>query len=487
MDETPLKPLKPSVRFLDDESVRVILEDAGRILSEIGVQVEHARAVELLDGAGAQVGDDARVRLGADVIARALETLRPGFQLHDREGENALALGSGATHFAPGSAAVRVHDYETDRALPSSATDCTRFARLVDALPTFELQATCVVPCDVPPERADAVRLLHALQHGRKPIVTGTTAPAAFPVLRDMLTCVRGSAQALRLKPLAIFDCCPTSPLSWSELACATLVECAESGIPAELVPVPMTGATAPVTLRDAVAQHAAENLSGLAIHQLACPGAPLIWGACAAAFDMRQGTAPLGAIESMMMNAACAEVGRHLGLPTHAYLGLSDSKTLDYQAGLESGGGALFAVLAGIDVVSGPGMLEFVRCQSLEKLVLDHEACRMALRSARGIERREGSLLDIVRAGLDAGQFLGIAHTRRWFREELLTPGAPIDRTVGELWEAQGRKTAAERAHEEVERILAAEAAPPLEDALAAELRRLAGSCDGDPLLSGT
>ena len=466
---------RPSVRFLADEDVREMLEEAGRILSDVGVRVEHARAVELLDGAGAAVGDDGRVRIGADVIARALGSAGSAFDLYDLGGAKALALGAGAAHFAPGSAAIRVHDHGAGRARPSTSVDCARFGRLVDALPAFALQATCVVPSDVPVERADAERLFHALLNGRKPIVTGTTAPTSFGVLRRMLACVRGGEEALREKPLALFDCCPTSPLSWSELTCATLVGCAESGIPAELVSVPMTGATAPVTLRGALTQHAAENLSGLAIHQIACPGAPLIWGACASAFDMRLGTSPLGAIESMMMNAACAEIGRHIGLPTHAYLALSDSKTLDYQAGLESGAGALFAVLAGIDVVSGPGMLELVRCQSLEKLVLDHEACRMALRAARGIERREETVLDVVRAGLEAEQFLGLAHTRRWFREELLMPGTPIDRSVGELWEAGGRKTAAERAHDEVRRILAADAPPPLEEAVAAELRELA------------
>ena len=34
------------------------------------------------------------------------------------------------------------------------------------------------------------------------------------------LTVVRGSTEALREKPLAVFACCPTSPLSWSDLTC---------------------------------------------------------------------------------------------------------------------------------------------------------------------------------------------------------------------------------------------------------------------------
>ncbi len=100
----------------------------------------------------------------------------------------------------------------------------------------------------------------------------------------------------------------------------------------------------------------------------------------------MRHGSAAMGAIESAMLNVANAQVGRALGLPTHGYLGLSDAKTPDYQAGMESASGALLGALAGIDLVSGPGLLDYLLSQSLEKLLLDHEACRAALRCARGL-----------------------------------------------------------------------------------------------------
>ena len=38
------------------------------------------------------------------------------------------------------------------------------------------------------------------------------------------------------------------------------------------------------------------------------------------------------------MIDAAYAQVGKSLNLPTHAYLGASDTKVVDAQAGLESG-----------------------------------------------------------------------------------------------------------------------------------------------------
>jgi len=47
------------------------------------------------------------------------------------------------------------------------------------------------------------------------------------------------------------------------------------------------------------------------------------------------------GAIETMMIDVSYAAVGQYRDLPTHAYMGLSDSKQVDYQAGLESGLGS--------------------------------------------------------------------------------------------------------------------------------------------------
>ena len=177
---------------------------------------------------------------------------------------------------------------------------------------------------------------------------------------------------------------------------------------------MPLAGATAPVTLREMVVQHCAESLSGVLIHQLADPGAPIVFGGSPSAFDMRHGTTPMGAIETMMVDVGYAQVGKHLGLPTHAYMGLSDAKGVDYQAGLESGLGAVLAALAGINMVSGPGMLDFESCQSLEKLVLDNEACGMALRLVQGISHDSaGEAVELLRQLVESGSLLGHPHTR--------------------------------------------------------------------------
>lgn len=468
------QPLRPTVQYLSETTVRDVIAEAKRILDEIGVFIEHKKAIDLLADAGGRAEGD-RIHIDPDMVDRALETAPAEVIIYDRDGEDPVRIGGQNVSFDPGSAAIKVYDYDNDVLRPSTAEDCALFSRLTDRLSSMALQSTCVVPNDVPKARADRVRLNIVLKNGRKGVITGTFEGDSFDLMRRMLVCVRGDEAALREKPLAIFDCCPSPPLEWSELTCSALVQCAEQGIPAEMVSMPLTGATSPVTILGAVTQHAAECLSGVVIHQLAGAGSPIIWGGSPAAFDMRQGTTPMGAVETMMIDSAYAQVGKHLRLPTHAYMGMSDSKTNDYQAGLETGYGAIMAALAGINMVSGPGMLDFESCQSLEKLVLDNEACGMALRAIRGIERRDEVMaLDLLREGIAAEQFLKLSHTRKWYREEYYFPGPVIDRTVGEMWAIQGKKSAAERAHEQVVRLLGQEGAPQLSDEVVRELDEL-------------
>ena len=314
-----------------------------------------------------------------------------------------------------------------------------------------------------------------SLHTTRKPVVTGAFAVGTWHVMKDLLVAVAGSEEALAARPLAVFDVCPSPPLLWSEITCENLMDCARYRVPAQLVSMPLAGATGPATLLGSVVQHTAENLSGVTIHQVTQPGAPIVWGGSPAAFDMRSGTTPMGAIETMMIDCAYAEVGKYLHLPTHAYLGMSDAKLVDAQCGLESGMGAVLGALTGINMISGPGMLDFESCFSLEKLVLDAEIVGMAKRLVAGLAEREMPLaLEIIRQVGHAGNFLSTRHTRRWFREELFIPSPVIDRAFRREWEGSGGRDANARAHERVEALIASYEPFALPREVAQELDRL-------------
>jgi trimethylamine--corrinoid protein Co-methyltransferase len=445
------------LNILSDEQVGQIFTEAIQTLEAIGVRVENEAAVDRLVDAGAKLSDNnERALIPPDLVKKCIESAPGDFALYNRQGDEIGYVGRGNTIFDPGSAAISIYDFNEKRIRKPLTKDVIDFVRLTDRLDAFDVQSTGVVPSDVPEHIADRYRLYLALLFGKKPVITGTFAKDAFPSMLSMLSIVSGGSQALADKPLAIFDCCPTSPLTWDDLTCQTLMACAEHSVPAEIVSMPLAGATGPVTLAGSLVQHTAEVLSGIVIHQTINPGAPLVYGGAAASFDMRKGTTPMGAVETMMLQVGYVQVARSLGLPSHVYMGLSDAKSPDFQAGFESAMGVVLASLAGASVVSGPGMLNFMSTQSLEKLVLDSEICAMAKRLAEGITFREKSVgFEILREAAFDKTFLTSEHTRRFFREEMYYPSEVVDRSTQSDWEKAGSSSAAERAHERVVDLL--------------------------------
>lgn len=469
----------PSLRLLDRGLTEGIIDEALGVLEKTGVLIENEEGMGLLKDAGMRVDEKRRVvYITRDLVQESLETTPSSIKLYDRQGssEPVVVMEKDRLHFTPGSAALYVFDYDSNEVRTPKTEDLSQFVRLADSLSNIDAQSTAMIPNDVPRGIVDRYRLFLVLRNSSKPVVTGTFTLEGFKPMKDMLLAIRGSEGALKEKPLAIFDVCPSPPLKWSNLTCHDLIECARSGIPAEFISMPMTGASAPITLTGALVQHTAETLSGIVIGQLARPGAPLIYGGSPAAFDMRKGTSPMGAIETMMIDCAYIQIGKHLGLPTHAYMGLSDAKLPDSQAGLESGIGAILASLCGANMVAGPGMLTFESCQSMEKLVIDNEICGMAKRLIEGIRPRTDPLAEDLFQGdiYEGDHFLTSPTTMRWFKEEFFYPGSIIDRDQKDVWIKKGATTAEERAHKEVERILASHSPLPLSEEIDRELVRI-------------
>ena len=447
----------PMVRFLTAELIRQIIGEAREILSKIGVKVFHEELLSLLSDHGAFVDKaDKNVRFTDEIINKALKTVPSCFRLYDINGVQTHNFSNFNVYFTPASSALNILDPETGERRKPDTSDYVRYVKLTAGMKNIASQSTAFIPSDVDEKIADSYRLYLNLLYGEKPVITGTFNDGAFEVMKRMQVAVRGSEKALKEKPLAVFSCCPTTPLKWSERICQDIIECGRSGVPVELISMPLSGFTAPVTLVGSLVGHTAETLSGIVISQLASPGAPLLYGGAPASFDVRYETTPLGAIETQMMDCAYNEIGKYLNIPTQAYIGLSDAKALDAQAGLESSMGATLAAISGINNISGPGMLDFVNCFSLEKLVVDNEICGMVFRVLKGIEPREDfPIVPRYEELLKDRHLLISKHSRRYLREEHYFPGPVIDRASAERWREEGSLTLGQRAQREVERLI--------------------------------
>jgi trimethylamine--corrinoid protein Co-methyltransferase len=449
--------MRPAVKFLTDELIERIIGEARDVLCQIGVRIHNPSVLDMLADHGASVDrEKSWVKFTPDIIDKSLASTPHSFKLYDVHGKEAVDLSGYAVNYTPGSAALNILDHDSRTMRRPATADYIAYVKIVEQLPYIASQSTAMVPDDVPEKISDSYRLYLSLLYGTKPVVTGAFTIDAFAVMRDLQVAVRGNAADLAAKPLTVFSCCPTSPLKWSDVTSQNVVDCALASIPVEFIAMPLAGFMAPVTLAGTLIQHTAETLSGIAISQMTNPGAPVLYGGSPAPFDIRYETTPMGAVETMMIDCAYNEIGKHLHIPTQAYIGLSDAKLLDAQAGLETAMGATMAALSGINNISGPGMLDFESGFSLEKLVLDNEICGMTQRMIQGIEPRDDfPSLPHFEELLADGHLLISKHTRKFLKDEHYFPGPTIDRANRSRWKEEGGLSLGERAHRQVQKLL--------------------------------
>jgi trimethylamine--corrinoid protein Co-methyltransferase len=476
--------MRPTLSVLEPALVDRIIDEALGVLEKTGVLIEDERALKRLAGVGlvadAQTG---RVHFARAAVERALATAPSSVTLHDRDGEVAAVLEGDNVHFVPASSALRVLDRRTQEARAPLTPDFVEYVRLADGLKNISYLSTAFIPTDIPQDVADVWRLYLVLAHSKRPVVSGAFTAWGVPRMGQVMAMFRDGREDLVRRPMSIFTCCPNTPLRWGEDPVANIMDCAEWGIPIEIVPVLLLGMISPVTTVGALVLHTAEVLSGLAIAQAVRPGTPVIFGGAPASFHMRLMSNPMTAVEALQLYCGYAQVAKRLRLPCQAYMALSDSKFNDPQAGMETGVGAFLAATAGINSVSGPGMLDFVNCFSFEKLVFDDEIVAHARRFVRPVE---------VRGDLPAGELIAelvrdhhlltSEHTLEHWPDELYLPGPTLDRTNWDQWAEQGSRDWRARANEVIDETLASYEVEPVEARVHTEIQHLIRSTSSDP-----
>jgi trimethylamine--corrinoid protein Co-methyltransferase len=468
--------MRPRLQVLEPPLISAIVDEAKRLLDGVGMEIRGAKLRERLLEHGLPVTADGRVRFPPDVVDRAIASAPASFTLYDRDGTARADLGGDRVHFVPGSSGLKVLDHRTGEARLANPPDFTEYVRLADGLEHIPYLATAFsTNDDIEAQVSDAWRLYLVLTNTKRPVVSGAFTGHGVARMVEMRALFRRDRADLVARPMSIFTITASGNFRYSEDSCQNLIDCVEAGIAVEIVPVTLMGLIAPVTVVGATVFHTVDVLAGITMAQIVKPGAPVLFGGAPAAFHMKIASSPMAAVEALQLDVAYVEVAKSLGLPTQSYMALSEAKTLDAQAGAETFGSALLAALAGVNSVSGPGMLDFLLVFSLPKLVLDDELCGQALRYAREVAIHDDlptrALVDEV---LSQQHLIMAEHTTQHWPTELYLPGRVFDRDNRENWTKAGALDADRRAVAEVERRLAAYAPIETDPVAERELQRI-------------
>ena len=366
--KNPFAPLAP----LSEDELAFVQDRSLRVLEEIGVEFLHEGALARLAAAGADV-DSRRVRFDRALIAEAVARAPASFRLHARNPARSVVIGGRHIAFCPVASPPFARGLDGRRREGRFADYCD-FLRLGQSLNALHFFGGYPVePTDLPA----ASRHLDCLAA----FVTLTDrAWHAYSLgawrIRDAIEIAaigRGiSTEALKAAPGIVSVVNANSPLRFDTPMLDGLLTMAEYRQPVIVTPFTLAGAMAPASLAGALAQQNAEALAGIALVQLASPGAPAVYGGFTSNVDMKSGAPAFGTPEYARAALAGGQLARLNGLPYRSS-NANASNAVDAQAGWESAMSLMAAVLGHANIVlHGAGWLEGGLVASFEKMVLD-------------------------------------------------------------------------------------------------------------------
>ena len=127
--------MRPSLSILDAELTSRIVDEAKRVLAEIGMEIRgpEMRRRLLEHGLPLDHGGE-RVLFPRDVVEAAIASAPSSFMLYDRAGQPHADLGGDRVHFVPGSSGLKVLDHRTGETRLANSTDFVEYVRLADGL-----------------------------------------------------------------------------------------------------------------------------------------------------------------------------------------------------------------------------------------------------------------------------------------------------------------------------------------------------------------
>ena len=457
-------------RVLSAEQEELVHAQAMRILEEIGTDVLHDGARELLAAAGQRV-DGERVRWDPAFVLEQVALAPSTFTLHARNAAKTVEVGGGTPLWMNVGGPPFFSDLDGGRR-DGSIEGHDTIVKLTHASDVLNCVQTGAVEAVELPVHWRHLEMEYSTHRWSDEVITtyGTSGPRARDGIR-MAEIVHGGALDGRTVLMGVVN--PNSPLIWDFRMADALLAWAEANQAVIVTPFLLAGATAPVSIAGGLAQQVAEALSGVALAQIVRPGTPCLYGSFFQATDMRTGAPAFGTPESIFGIYAGAQLARRYRLPFRGGGGLASAPSVDAQAAAESLMMLQATTMAGTDVVlHAAGWLEGGLVSSLEKFALDVELLTQIRSQMEGIGFTEEELAFDALAELGpGGLFLASPHTRAHFKEWLYM--SPLFETTDfATWQTMGEESTAQRANRRWKALLETYEDPGLDPAVEEELR---------------
>ena len=464
------------LRVLTEEQVDAIHEASLALLGRTGARFDHEGAAQRLVDQGALRHPVRKnvLTFPRSMVEEAIRKIPRYGTYYARDPANDVTFDGEHTfsHALGGNPAIL--DLETGDMRGATLQDVEDATRMQDALEHCHTTGPLVVATDVPAP-VHVVKTMQAMLENTTKCVSGyALRTAEVEILLKMGACVAGGAEAFRERPIFTLYGSPSSPLTYDAHVCDVILRAVSGGIPVDIVPCPIAGGTAPLSLAGGLAQQNAELLAGVMLLQTVDPRIPTQYSGRLSFLDLRSGKNLWGLPELGLVSAATVQIAHRYHMTADVYGVTTDANGWGMQIGVERIVAALPPALAGADNLSGIGGA-WQNCGSLAMMVLDDEIYADIFRLIRGIEVDQDRLaLDLIDVVGPMGNFLGQRHTMKYLRAGEMRNSPLWDKRTMDKARAEGMRPIQEVARERARRILEGHAPIPLDADVQRELANI-------------
>ena len=437
---------------LTEAEVQRIHLAALQAMEEIGFADAPPSGVEYLTNAGAELGDDGRIRIPRSLTEDMLAVAAKDITLCGQDPKHDLKLSGNRVHYGTAGAAVHMVDVEKREYRDSTLQDLYDAARIVEQLDNVHFFQRPMVCRDVTDNYELDINTLYACARGTsKHIGTSFVQPDHMPGCFEAIHALAGGEDKWRERPFfSNSNCFVVPPMKFATESCEVMEACIKGGMPVLLLSAGQAGATAPAPIAGAIVQAVAECLAGVVYVNAVKKGHPAIFGTWPFVSDLRTGAMSGGSGEQALLTAGCAQMHKFYGLPGGAAAGIADAKLPDMQTGWEQGISNVMAGLSGLNMVyESVGMHASLLGFCFESLILGDDMLGQALRCVRGIDVNDDTLsVEVMRSVCleGPGHYLGHDQTLGLMQTEYIYP-ALGDRTSPKEWAEIGRPDLVQKA----------------------------------------
>lgn len=453
-------------RLTESQSDR-IFQGSLEILESIGIHYQYSEALEIFRKGGATVDGDS-VYIPTWLVQKSLSTVPKHMVIYDQTGLPAIRLGGHCAFFGNGGDLPYIIDHRTGTRRNGILQDVYDLMNLLESLDNIDFVMSGFLPKDIPTDKVECMQMQAMLRCTNKPILYESTEILSVQKSVAMAEVVAGGAEYLRRKPFAVCYINVANPLRHNPESVNKLIWLSQKGLPVIYTPSHVTrGISTPITAAGFLALNSAAVLSGLVLSQLVREGTPFIGDSCAAStFEMQHMVGLLAAPEMRGFNE---ELLHFYGLPGFGDGGMTGAKAIDTQSGFETALTLITSVQAGAGLIHDVGYMDNGNLGSLPQMVICDEIISWVRAYMKPLVVTEETLaLDVIReVAAREGNFLGIDHTLRHFREDHYP--FLVDRMSYDSWVAKGSRTLNEKACVYVDQILEA----PPKNLLSSELEK--------------